>query len=97
MQNEFSVIEIGPGTGNLTKEILKSNPKNFYAIEKDRILFNKLKTKCKTNINVINDDVLKIDWQKFSNNQYIVFGNLPYTVSSKILKFDKIKQFKSNI
>ncbi len=85
LQNDFSVIEIGPGTGNLTEEILKSNPKNFYAIEKDRILFNKLRNKFKTNINLINEDVLKIDWQKFSNNQYIVFGNLPYNISSKIL------------
>ena len=85
LQNNFSVIEIGPGTGNLTEEILKNNPRNFYAIEKDGTLFNNLKNKFKTNIKLINEDVLKVDWQKFSNNQYIVFGNLPYNISSKIL------------
>ena len=85
LQKNISVIEIGPGTGNLTEEILKSNPRNFYAIEKDEILFKDLKNKFKNNIKLINKDVLEIDWQKFGDNQYIVFGNLPYNISSKLL------------
>ena len=45
--NENTVIEIGPGTGNLTEEILKKKPKKFYAIEKDQNLYFKLKDKFK--------------------------------------------------
>ena len=85
LKNNIPVIEIGPGTGNLTEEILKSNPRNLYAIEKDKLLFNDLKNKFKNNIKLINKDVLKIDWQMFCDNQYIVFGNLPYNISSKLL------------
>ena len=41
--NESTVIEIGPGTGNLTEEIIKKKPKKFFAIEKDKKLYLKLK------------------------------------------------------
>ena len=40
-----NIIEIGPGTGALTDEILDRNPKSLILIEKDFILANKLKTK----------------------------------------------------
>ena len=42
-----NIIEIGPGTGALTDEILKNKPKNFYLIEKDNNLAEKLKNKYK--------------------------------------------------
>jgi len=80
-----TVIEIGPGTGSLTKEILKKKPKNFFAIEKDENLYLQLKDKFKSNIKLINEDVLKIKWQNFGVDQSIVFGNLPYNISAKIL------------
>mgnify|MGYP001181163587 CR=1 FL=1 len=83
--NENTVIEIGPGTGNLTEEILKKNPKKFYAIEKDQNLYFKLKDKFKSNLELINQDVLDVKWNNFSNNQCLVFGNLPYNISAKIL------------
>ena len=38
-----SILEVGPGTGNLTSYILKSNPKKLFVIEKDKILANFLK------------------------------------------------------
>ena len=79
------VIEIGPGTGNLSEEIIKKKPKKFYAIEKDENLCLKLKEKFKSNINVINKDVLQINWDKFLEERIIVFGNLPYNISAKIL------------
>ena len=79
------VIEIGPGTGNLTKEILKKKPHKFFAIEKDKNLFIKLNEKLKSEINFINQDVLEINWQDFSDYECIVFGNLPYNISAKIL------------
>ncbi len=80
-----NVIEIGPGTGNLTEEIIKRKPKNFFAIEKDANLYLKLKSKFETNLDLINQDVLKVNWNKFSNRRSIVFGNLPYNISAKLL------------
>ena len=40
-----SILEIGPGTGNLTREILNRDPKNLFVIEKDFELSNLLKKK----------------------------------------------------
>jgi 16S rRNA (adenine1518-N6/adenine1519-N6)-dimethyltransferase len=37
------VLEVGPGTGNLTKEILKNNPSKMYLVEKDTFLAENLK------------------------------------------------------
>ena len=37
------ILEVGPGTGNLTKEILKNNPRKMYLIEKDKFLAESLK------------------------------------------------------
>ena len=82
---QSNVIEIGPGTGNLTKEILKKNPKFFAAIEKDNNLYKELKSKYKSKIELINQDVLSIDWKKYKNKNIIVFGNLPYNISAKLL------------
>ena len=42
IDSKSQVIEIGPGTGNLTKEIVKKNPKDLILIEKDRFLIDKL-------------------------------------------------------
>ena len=82
--NKTVVVEIGPGTGNLTEEIIKKKPKKIYAIEKDKDLCIKLNDKYKSDLNLINEDVLDIDWKQFSNLQ-CSFGNLPYNISAKIL------------
>jgi len=79
------VLEIGPGSGNLTTFILKKNPKKFYAIEKDNDLALLLKDKFYDSIEIINDDILKISEDKISNDKLIVFGNLPYNISTEIL------------
>ena len=85
LNNESTVIEIGPGTGNLTEEIIKKKPKDFFAIEKDKNLFSQLNNKYKSDLILINQDVLTINWQSLIKNKCIVFGNLPYNISSKIL------------
>ena len=79
------VLEIGPGTGNLTSELLKKNPKNVFVIEKDNELAVSLKNKFNNQISIINDDVLKIDETALFENKVIVFGNLPYNISTEIL------------
>ena len=79
------VLEIGPGSGNLTTFILKKNPKKVYAIEKDDDLALLLQNKFTNEITIINDDILKISEDKISNEKLTVFGNLPYNISTEIL------------
>lgn len=79
------ILEIGPGSGNLTNFILKKNPKKIYVIEKDDNLSLLLKEKFNDKIEIINDDVLKISEDKISNQKLTVFGNLPYNISTEIL------------
>ena len=80
-----TILEIGPGTGNLTKYILNKKPKNFTVIEKDNELANKLKEQFKENLNIINNDILNIDERSLFKEKVIVFGNLPYNISTEIL------------
>jgi len=80
-----NVLEIGPGTGNLTSYILKKNPKKLVVIEKDNQLTINLKKKFNHQIKIINDDVLKIDETSLIEDKVIVFGNLPYNISTEIL------------
>ena len=80
-----TILEIGPGTGNLTSYILKKNPKKFYVIEKDNQLSITLKNKFNKEIEVINEDVLNIDETILFKDKVIVFGNLPYNISTEIL------------
>ena len=89
------IIEIGPGEGALTEEILKKKPKSLSIIEKDFNLFEKLKLKYFKNkiIKIYNADILKFDIEKIVKKNSAIFGNLPYNISSqilvKILKFSK--------
>ena len=79
------ILEIGPGTGNLTSYILKKNPKKLFVIEKDNDLALNLKNQFQNQLTIINDDVLKIDETKLFKEKVIVFGNLPYNISTEIL------------
>ena len=80
-----NILEIGPGTGNLTEAILNKKPKKLIVIEKDTYLSNVLYKKFNNNIKIINDDILKIDEKNIINEKLIVFGNLPYNISTEIL------------
>jgi 16S rRNA (adenine1518-N6/adenine1519-N6)-dimethyltransferase len=93
--NNNDVIEIGPGTGNLTKKIIEQNPKNLILIEKDHKLANSLKNDLKKhkNCKIFNEDILKFDLENKIKKNSIIIGNLPYNISSQILvkliKFQK--------
>ena len=80
-----TILEIGPCTGNLTSFILKKNPKKFFVVEKDNILANDLNNNFKDQITIINNDILKMDESTISKENLIVFGNLPYNISTEIL------------
>jgi len=79
------ILEIGPGSGNLTSNILKKKPKKLYVIEKDNDLCKLLAEKFENQINIINDDVLNISENEISTDKLTVFGNLPYNISTEIL------------
>ncbi len=86
IKNE-NILEIGPGTGNLTKKILEIGPKSFFAIEKDKELFLSLKKNFNNfrRFDLINKDILKVNLEKILKKETIIFGNLPYNISTKIL------------
>ena len=92
------ILEVGPGTGNLTRLLIESKPKKIIVVEKDNKLSDILKKNFDHKIQVINADILNMP-NKFYNQKYKIFGNLPYNISSQILskwclnekfKFDKL-------
>ena len=93
-------LEVGPGTGNLTECIFKKNPKQIYAVEKDYNLVNFLNEKFEGKIKIINEDILNFKINNISNEKFIIYGNLPYNISTQILtqwivdqqQFDSIKK-----
>ena len=91
------VLEIGPGTGNLTKRIIEKKPSKLIVVEKDKELSKKLKDKFNKSLIIVNDDILNC-FNKFKFDKPIkVFGNLPYNISTKILasfiKIDNLDKF----
>ena len=84
IKQEDSVLEVGPGHGALTKNIVKKT-KNYIGVEKDKNLSNLLKEKYKNNIDIRNEDILKIDLKEIFLNNYRVVGNIPYNISTKLL------------
>ena len=79
------ILEVGPGTGNLTKEILKKDPTKMYLIEKDTLLAKSLNEIVDERVQIFNEDILKFDENSISKNKIKVFGNLPYNISTEIL------------
>ena len=80
-----TILEVGPGTGNLTSFILKNDPKKVFVVEKDRDLCKILKDTFNDQVTIINDDILNINENLLFNENVTVFGNLPYNISTQIL------------
>ena len=79
------ILEVGPGTGNLTREILKKGPSKMYLIEKDALLAESLNEIIDERVEIFNEDILKFNENSLSKNKIKVFGNLPYNISTEIL------------
>tara|TARA_A100001015_G_scaffold205997_1_gene230340 strand:+ start:3012 stop:3797 length:786 start_codon:yes stop_codon:yes gene_type:complete len=79
------VLEIGPGTGNLTKFIVNQKPKKIFLIEKDENLANALEKQYLNKVNILKKDVLEIPYKFYSEKRFLILGNLPYNISTKIL------------
>ncbi len=95
-QNDI-LIEVGPGNGALTENLIKKKPKLLIVIEKDKRLVNILKDKFDSKIIILNEDMLKVNYEDFLNKNIIIFGNLPYNISTQILakwiKMNKLENF----
>ncbi len=89
----LNILEIGPGDGKLTESIIRKKPKNLDLVEIDKDLIVDLKKNFKNYniINIINEDILKLN----INKKYdLVISNLPYNLSSKVL--EKLVLLKKN-
>ena len=80
---KINLLEIGPGTGALTKFLLHENI-DLISYELDVESISYLKNTFPTLI-VYNEDILKTDWTKIFKGTYSVTGNFPYNISSQIL------------
>ena len=99
-ENDY-VLEIGPGLGAITSELIKKT-KNLFLVELDKRLYAFLKEKYHDveNLKIINDDILSIDlndlFKEIDSDDIKIVANLPYSISSKIililLNINKVKQ-----
>lgn len=80
-----TVLEIGPGLGTLTSELLK-RAKSVVAVELDTDLATKLPGQFPgTSLEVVSQDILTFDLTKLPEN-YVVAANVPYYITSKIIQ-----------
>ena len=80
----LNILEIGPGDGNLTDNIVLRKPSHLTLVEIDKDLIKRLKNKYKNfnKIDIINENILDFVFKK---KYEIVISNLPYNISSQIL------------
>jgi len=85
LQNRDTVLEIGPGTGNLTQELVK-RAGTVVAIEKDPKMVGILKETFKNykNIEIIQGDILKIRESNIKN--YKIVANLPFYLTAPVVR-----------
>jgi len=90
------VVEIGPGTGVLTKYLIRDENIRLQAVELDRESVPFLKTAYPDMAqHIIEADVLKLDWNQLGEEQYAVIGNFPYNISSQI--FFKVLEHRDKV
>ena len=82
------VLEIGPGLGTLTNELIKKCG-TVVAVEKDKKITGLIKEK--NNLKIINDDILKINLNELikkssKNKKYKLISNIPYYITSPVIK-----------
>ncbi|MCI5108685.1 MAG: 16S rRNA (adenine(1518)-N(6)/adenine(1519)-N(6))-dimethyltransferase RsmA [Candidatus Pacebacteria bacterium] len=83
VSNSDLVVEIGPGTGALTKKLLEKGAR-VIAVEKDNLLYKRLSEENVDNLEVIHGDVLETDL--FIKEPYKIVANIPYYITGKIIR-----------
>lgn len=85
INKDDTVLEIGPGLGTLTSELLK-RANSVISVEFDSELARKLPGQFPgTNLTVVNEDILSFDLDSLPQN-YVVVANVPYYITSKIVQ-----------
>lgn len=77
------VVEIGPGLGFVTEQLVKL-AKKVYAVELDEDMVNEISKINADNLEIIHKDILKTDLSQFGNNLKVV-ANIPYYITSPII------------
>jgi len=81
-----TVIEIGPGRGALT-DLLVERAGRLIGVEYDRALAAKLVDRyaSRTNVEIVQADVLAVDFGSLANGPYVLVGNVPYYITTPII------------
>lgn len=82
-----NVLEVGPGTGGLTRAILVHNPNSLTVIELDRRCIPLLMEirELYPNLNIIQDDATKLDLATLNYSKLTIIANLPYQIGTELL------------
>jgi len=94
IQPDDYFLEIGPGYGSLTKNLIEQT-KNLVCVEIDNDIAEKITVEY-PDIKVINDDILNIKYDSMvtAGNKLRIVGNIPYNITSQIV-FQAIDQRES--
>ena len=89
IESEDTILEIGPGTGNLTEQIIYSKPKRVLVIEKDQDMSNIIQQKFSDQIELIQLDALKFDIKSHNleDLNYKLIANIPYYITSPLISY----------
>lgn len=85
IQPEDVVVEVGPGLGALTDDLARE-AKQVLAIETDQELVNYLRLHKRRKVKIIHGDALKIDWTATLDTPYRIVANIPYSITSPLLR-----------
>ena len=85
IQEGETIVEIGGGTGNLTRVLLKYPLKRLYVIELDDEMIEHLKSISDERLKIIKADASSFSFCSLGNDLKVV-GNLPYNVASLIIE-----------
>ena len=93
---QLPVLEVGPGTGVLTRFLLdKARDLTVVELDRDSVAYLKQNFTELEHDRIIEDDFLQLDLSRLYNEKFCVIGNYPYNISSQI--FFKLLDYKDLI
>ncbi len=81
---EDTIVEIGPGVGFVTEQLIK-HAKKVIAIELDKEAVNELEKLNADNLQIIHNDILKTDLSELCEENFKIVANIPYYITSPII------------